>query len=283
MSDVAFDSDDTLFQTVEITGQSAARPRRRLKSVRIKQEDLPSGILICKCGSALTAGRGCNLQKCMSEAHGGSFYYFCAYCRSPLPNHLPCSGPKCAERYDETGRQRYLEMCNEEARLNPIDLEGDTRSPQAAAPISTGPETELEPELKSEPEPQIKQETLPPPEEQNIEPVELLLTYLREDRENFRLHEELDEQLRALTAGTISGDEALTWVRSSFAAHRQRVDAAQKKASREATRRSTSRAGPSSRRARAPMRLRVLKVAANGHCVLSTCLAYRQSVSSTAC
>eukprot|EP00966_Prymnesium_polylepis_P321270 7377577-Prymnesium_polylepis.1 len=98
------------------------RPRRHHPVQRLKMESVLDGTIACpSCASRIDVSeRGCNLVKCMSEAHGSEFYYFCFHCREELPEHLPCA--RCPARNDRATRLSVQRSNNKRAAENPIVL-----------------------------------------------------------------------------------------------------------------------------------------------------------------
>jgi hypothetical protein len=117
-----------------ITQQPLPRPSRNKRAVPIKREDRGNGLVRCpRCGGGVLASeRGCNIVTCRvhhEETLGGTigggrggWCYFCFHCGVENCGE-PC--PSCPERVDEESRAAAVEMRNEVAERNPVDLRGD--------------------------------------------------------------------------------------------------------------------------------------------------------------
>ena len=70
--------------------------------------------------------RGCNRIKCMSDAHGSSFFYFCFWCKGEIKGDAYCTNEGCPERIDMSMRRSKQRLQNREARDNPISIESDS-------------------------------------------------------------------------------------------------------------------------------------------------------------
>ena len=70
--------------------------------------------------------RGCNRIKCMSDAHGSSFFYFCFWCKGEIKGDAYCTNEGCPERIDMSTRRSKQKLQNREARDNPISIDSDS-------------------------------------------------------------------------------------------------------------------------------------------------------------
>ena len=109
-----------------ITRASSARPKRKQAAIRVKHEDADEGVIRCpECGGGVLANGGCNLTVCRAPhvSRGGGWYYFCCFCKDSLLDGIECSKPTCPSRNNRETRQIAKQRRNEEARLNPIELD----------------------------------------------------------------------------------------------------------------------------------------------------------------
>ena len=94
----------------------------------VKVESHVDGRLNCpSCHAAVrpVGDRGCNRIKCMSDAHGSSFFYFCFWCKGEIKGDAYCTNEGCPERIDMSTRRSKQKLQNREARDNPISIDSD--------------------------------------------------------------------------------------------------------------------------------------------------------------
>ena len=65
------------------------RPFRLPRSVEVKVEDKPNGLIKCpKCSTGIVSNRGCNMMTCKN--HKPKWFYFCFHCKKESLSAIPC-------------------------------------------------------------------------------------------------------------------------------------------------------------------------------------------------
>jgi hypothetical protein len=223
------------------------RPSRNKRAVPIKREDCGNGLVRCpRCGGGVLASeRGCNVVTCRvqhEETLGGTigggrsgWCYVCFHCGVENTGE-PC--PSCPERVDEASRAAAVEMRNEVAARNPVDLRGDAVTEELAEQEEEEEEEQEEEEVQVEEEQEGVEEELTEVEEVEEELAEV--EEVEEEEEVVVVVEEEEEVEEALMDGGVSvAAERRTAAASSSSPRRGAANHASSPAPPDSNRRDT--------------------------------------------